>query len=412
VSRPTAPGPASAREFGRRRAVVAVVVVVLLACVVWLTQRGGGTSGTGSTGSTRQRAGASTTSSASSASTLAPAHGTAEGGNVYAADGAGMLSPAVEGALYRVYVPNSDDSSVDVIDPSTRRVVDHFAVGRNPQHVVPAWDLKTLYVTNDRANSLTPVDPRTGRPSGPAIAVDDPYNMYFTPDGTRSIVVAEARQNLDFRDAHTFELRHRLHVACPGVDHMDFSADGSYFIASCEFSGRMVKVDVASERVLGYLQIGGKPQDVKLEPQGKVFYVADMDKGGLHEIDGDTFTEVGFLPTGPETHGLYPSRDARHLYVSNRGGRANKGSISVVDFATRTVVATWKLPGGGTPDMGGVSPDGKELWLTGRRSRAVYEFDTTTGALVTKIAVGPGPHGACVWPQPGHYSLGHTGNLR
>jgi YVTN family beta-propeller protein len=398
----------SRQDAYRRRAAVAIALLVVVGGVIWLTQRGSGTNG-----APRVRAEPSTTNtSGGGPSTLPPARGTAAGGNVYAADGAGMLSPAVEGALYRVYVPNSDDSSVDVVDPTTRKVVDHFSVGRNPQHVVPSWDLKTLYVTNDRANSLTPVDPRTGKPSGPTIPVDDPYNMYFTPDGTRAIVVAEARQNLDFRDPHTFELRHRLHVACAGVDHMDFSADGSYLIASCEFSGRMVKVDVASERVLGYLQIGGKPQDVKLEPQGKVFYVADMNKGGLHEIDGESFTEVGFLPTGPEAHGLYPSRDARSLYVSNRGGRTNKGSISVVDFATRRVVATWTLPGGGTPDMGGVSPDGKELWLTGRRSSAVYAFDTTTGALIAKVRVGPGPHGACVWPQPGHYSLGHTGNLR
>jgi len=389
----------------RRRRLTALLLVLaaLAAIVVWVTQRGGDPSGP---------VRATPTTSGGGSSVPPQEGGSAVGGtNVYAHDGAGMLSDAVKGDLYRVYVPNSDDSSVDVIDPTTRKVVDHFAVGRNPQHVVPSWDLQTLYVTNDKGNSLTPIDPRTGKP-GQTIPVDDPYNLYFTPDGSRAIVVAEARQDLDFRDPHTFALRHRLHVACAGVDHMDFSADGSYLIASCEFSGRMVKIDVAQERVLGYLQVGGKPQDVKVEPAGKVFYVADMTKGGLHEIDGDSFTEIGFLPTGPEAHGLYPSRDARFLYVSNRGGRTNKGSISVVDFATRQVVATWHIPGGGTPDMGGVSPDGKELWLAGRRSRVVYAFDTTTGALLAKVPVGPGPHGACVWPQPGRYSIGHTGNMR
>ena len=331
--------------------------------------------------------------------------------NIYAATGAGMLSPAVRGVPYRIYVPNSDAGTVDVIDPATFRVVDHFAVGRNPQHVVPSWDLATLYVANDLSNSLTPLDPHTGRPAGPDIAVDDPYNMYFTPDGKEAIVVAEARQNLDFRDAHSFALLHRLHVACAGVDHMDFSADGTYLVASCEFAGLMVKVDLRTERVVAYLPVGGKPQDVKLDPAGKVFYVADMVLGGLHEIDGDSFTKIGFLPTGPETHGLYPSRDARFLYVSNRGGTQKKGSVSVVDFTTRQVMATWPIPHG-TPDMGGVSPDGAVLWLSGRRSGEVYAIDTASGRILARIAVGAGPHGVCVWPQPGRYSLGHTGVLR
>jgi YVTN family beta-propeller protein len=342
----------------------------------------------------------------------APAPGAALNRNIYAATAAGNLSPVVDGVPYRVYVPNSEADTVDVIDPATLKVVAHYRVGHNPQHVVPAWDLRTLYVANDLSNSLTPIDPRTGHPSGPDIPVDDPYNMYFTPDGRDAIVVAEARGHLDFRDPHDFRLHKRLPVACKGVDHIDFSAAGDYLIASCEFSGQLVKVDLKRQEVLGYLTTGGMPQDVKVDPAGKIFYVADMVAGGLHEIDGDSFTEVGFLPTGPETHGLYPSRDAHVMYVSNRGGLARHGSISVVDFTTRTVVATWLLPGKTTPDMGGVSPDGRTLWLAGRRNRKVYVIDTTDGRLLAQIPVGAGPHGLCVWPQPGRYSLGHTGILR
>jgi YVTN family beta-propeller protein len=332
--------------------------------------------------------------------------------NVYANDTAGALTGAALAAVPRVYVPNSDSHSVDVIDPGTMTVVDHFNVGRNPQHVVPGWDLKTLYVTNDLSNSLTPIDPTTGKVAGPTIPVDDPYNLYFTPDGSSAIVVAEAHHHLDFRDPHTFALQETVDVGCKGVDHIDFSADGSYLIATCEFSGQLLKLRLSDRKILGYLTTGGMPQDIKLDRAGRVFYVADMNAGGLHEIDGDRFIEIGFLPTGPETHGLYPSRDAKVMYVANRGGPNAKGSVSVVDFDTRQVVATWPVPGGGTPDMGGVSADGSTLWLSGRRSREVYAFDTATGALRARIPVGKGPHGLCVWPQPGTYSLGHTGILR
>jgi len=331
--------------------------------------------------------------------------------NVYAHDRRGDLAPAARSARALVYVPNSQSDTVDVIDQRTFRVVERFGVGGLPQHVVPAWDLKTLYVTNDTGNSLTPIDPRTGKPRA-AIAVTDPYNMYFTPNGRYAIVVAERLHRLDFRDAHTFALHHSLSVPCFGVDHMDFSADGRYLIASCEFSGQLVKVDVQAERVVNTMTLpdgpGGMPQDVKLSPDGTVFYVADLRANGVWLVDGTRLKTIGFLHTGAGAHGLYPSRNGTELYVSNR----NDGSVSVISFRTRKVVATWRIPGGGSPDMGGVSADGKVLWLSGRYSGVVYALSTADGRLLARIPVGSGPHGLCVWPQPGRYSLGHTGNLR
>jgi YVTN family beta-propeller protein len=333
------------------------------------------------------------------------------GRSVYAYDGRNMLAPAARTALERVYVPNSGSSTVDVINPHTYRVVEHFRVGALPEHITPAYDLKTLYVTNDLGNSLTPIDPRTAKPGRP-IPVEDPYNLYFTPDGRYAIVVAERLRRLDFRDAHTFRLHHSLVVPCMGVDHLDFSANGRYLLASCEFSGRVVKVDVRHERLLGVLDLpdgsAGMPQDVKLAPDGKLFYVADMHANGLWEIDGARLEVVGFLGTGAGVHGLYPSRDARFLYATNRG----EGSISVISFKTRREIAKWRLPGGGSPDMGGVSADGKVLWLSGRYDAVVYAISTRNGRVLARIPVGRGPHGVCVWPQPGRYSLGHTGILR
>ncbi len=331
--------------------------------------------------------------------------------DVYAADRPNQLSPAVQAFPRRIYVPNSMSNTVDVIDPATMHIVNHFAVGAEPQHVVPSYDMKTLYVAADQGNSLTPIDPATGQPGAP-IPVDDPYNLYFTPDGRFAIVVAERLGRLDFRDPHTFQLVKSIAVPCSGVDHMDFSADGSYLLASCEFSSEMVKVTLGPDgpALAGKLALlaGSKPQDVKLSPDGSIFYVADMVGGGVWEIDGVTFTTVGFLPTGAGAHGLYVSRDSKDMYVSNR----DEGSVSVVDLASRTVRVKWQIPGGGSPDMGGVSADGTTLWLSGRYNSVVYALDTTTGALKGRIPVGEGPHGLCVYPQPGRFSLGHTGVFR
>jgi len=368
-----------------------------------------------------------------------------EPANLYSEIRAANLSPQAKNDLVRVYVPNLRSNDVDVIDPATNKIVNRFKVGVAPQHVVPSWDLRTLWVANNAERredgSLTPIDPSTGLP-GKSIPVDDPYNMYFTPDGKSAIVVAEAHHRLDFRDPHSMALQYSIDVPkCDGINHADFSIDGKYAIFTCEFTGAIAKIDLIHKQVASFLKLSlprlrfsesgasaglpseictsrkGMPQDIRISPDGSRFYIADMDADGLHVVDGDNFKQIGFIPIGLGTHGLYPSRDGKLLYIANRGTHAihgkrhGKGSVSVLDFATGKVVANWPIPGGGSPDMGNVSADGKSLWLSGRFDNEIYRIDTQSGA-VTKIAGGQEPHGLTVWPQPGRYSLGHTGNLR
>ena len=329
--------------------------------------------------------------------------------DLYAADRPGLLSPAVRNDRSLVYVPNFASNTVSVIDPRTYRVIRTVPVGRGPQHVVPSWDLKTLWVNNNSGNSLTPINPVTAK-FGKPVKVFDPYNLYFTPDGRYAIVMAEMRREIVFRDPHTMAVKHVLPVGCDGVNHADFSPDGRYFIVTCEFSGVLLKIDTARQKIIGRMQLPdhAMPQDIKISPDGRTWYVADMQTSGVWVLDGDRFTAQTFIPTGDGAHGLYPSRDARFLYITNRG----EGSISLLSFATGKIVAKWKIPGHASPDMGGVSADGKVLWLSGRYDREVYAISTVNGRLLARIKVGAEPHGLCVWPQPGRYSLGHTGILR
>jgi YVTN family beta-propeller protein len=360
--------------------------------------------------------------------------------NIYAATGKNALAPAAVRARPLVYVPNSRSATVTVIDPGTYRVIRSFPTGTLPQHVVPSYDLGTLWVANNEGNSLTPIDPVTGE-DGTRVPVDDPYNLYFTSDGRFAMVIAERLDRIDFRDAHDMTLVQSVPVACKGVDHLEFTLDGRYAIATCEFSGQLVKIDVGARAVVGYLNLvavasplkkltrllgvrhhdhanAPMPQDIRSSPDGTVFYVADMKDGGVFLVDPIAFVRIGFIKTGIGAHGLYPSRDGTRLYVTNRGwnttagGRHGPGSISVLDFSTQRIVERWPVPGGGSPDMGNVTADGNELWVSGRYDDEVYVFATATGTLTHRIAVGREPHGLCVWPQPGRYSLGHTGNMR
>jgi len=404
---------------------------------------------------------AQSAASGASAPAAAPAVNTVPGmppvpnpKNVYSETGAEKISSALKDDLERIYVPNLRSGDVYVVDPAAMKVIDRFKVGIGPQHIVPSWDLRTLWVTNNAEGrtdgSLTPIDPKTGKPGKP-VMVDDPYNMYATPDGKSAIVVAEARKRLDFRDPRTMAMQYSIDVpGCPGINHADFSIDGRFAIFTCEFSGTIAKIDLAERKVLGYLKLQmpstrfkekpgaprskpgqvwepgetevctvdkGMPQDIRISPDGKRFYIADMHADGVHVVDGASFKQVGFIQTGLGAHGLYPSRDGKSLYVANRGShkihgaRLGNGGVSVIDFATEKVVVRWAVPGGGSPDMGNVSADGKYLWLAARYDDVIYRFDTANGD-VKQIKVGAEPHGLTVWPQPGRYSLGHTGNLR
>ena len=357
--------------------------------------------------------------------------------NVYAA--ARAVAPQAAGDLARVYVPSGLGDTVTVIDPATKQVVARVATGRGstPQHVIPSFDLATLWVLLNKSDQVVPIDAHTGK-VGAAIPVNDPYNMYFTPDGRSAIVVAELHARLDLRDAHTMALQQSIDVpGCRGLNHADYSADLRTMVLTCEFSGTIVKVDIAARRVVGTLALATRgdgsspmtqmpdhsmtasmPQDVRLSPDGTRFYVADMLQGGLHVIDAVRFREIGFIPTGIGAHSITPSHDGTRLYIANRGSTRTRaaphgaGSVSVIDAGSGHVLTTWPVPGGGSPDMGNLTADGHELWLSGRFDAEVYVFDTVTGALTARIRVPPGPHGLTVWPLAGRFSLGHTGNMR
>lgn len=333
--------------------------------------------------------------------------------NVYAGSGVGMLSDAAKAAKPLVYVPHTTSSDVWVIDPATFAVVGKHKLGGELQHVVPSWDMTTLYATDDTGNKITPFDPKTGQP-GANIPVIDPYNMYFTPDGRSAISVAEARRQLVFYDPRTWQVQDILQTPdCAGIDHADFTPDGNTALFSCEFAGRLAVVDVVAHKLLRMIDMPTRnttmgPQDVKLSPDGSTFFIADSQQGGLWVVDRAATKVERHIPTGKGSHGIYLSRDAKQMYVTNR----LEGSVSVLDANTGAAITKWTLPGGGSPDMGNVSADGTQLWLSGRYNRAVYVLSTVDGKLLKTIPVGDGPHGLAVWPQPGRYSLGHTGITR
>jgi YVTN family beta-propeller protein len=344
--------------------------------------------------------------------TPAPTPSSARGGGIYSATTEVRLSPAVADIPARVWVPNERGGRVIVIDPVTLEIVDRLDVGAYPEHVSPSWDGQVLYVNNMNANSMSVIDPRSSKVIG-TVDTPTPYNLYFTPDGTRAIVVQdmvhgapEDENGLRFYTYPGFEELGFVPVRWAGADHLDFSADGKTIYLSCEYSGRVVVVDVATMTVTREIVVGGFPTDVRLAPDGRHLFVANQLLHGLTVIDTVTGTLVDFIKLQKGSHGLAMSRDATKLYVTNRLA----GSLSVIDIEGRNVVDTWQI--GGSPDMIAVSADGRQIWISNRWDRSVVVVDGESGAMIKSIETGAYPHGLAYWPLPGRFSLGHNGNMR
>ena len=185
-------------------------------------------------------------------------------------------------------------------------------------------------------------------------------------------------------------------LGCPGINHADFSIDGRIAIFTCEFSSTLAKIDLAGRKVLDCVQpkmpatrfaevpnaprtqagkvwepgeseictaTRGMPQDIRISPDGKRFYITDLHADGVHIVDGWSFTQVGFIHTGLGAHGLYPSRDGKRRSSPNaartrstaRAWGLGNGGVVVIDFASEEVVARWPVPGGDSLDMGNVT---------------------------------------------------------
>ncbi len=333
--------------------------------------------------------------------------------DIYAADRPNALSPVVKDFPQIAYVPNHTSNTLTEIDVKTFKVIRTIPMKAGPQHVVPSWDLKTLWVNNNAGNYLTPINPKTGI-AGKPVYVHDPYNLYFTPNGKYAVVMAESDKRIVFRDPHTMTIKKTLKVPCAGVNHADWTKDGNHFLVSCEFSGMVLwinteKMTIEKTAVLPTTyNKGPMPQDVKISPDGSTFYIADMMSNGVWTMKADAFGTFGFIKTGKAAHGIYVTRDSKTALITNRG----EGSVSVLRFSDNTLIAKWKIPGNGSPDMGGISADGTQFWVSGRYNGVVYVFDIVHGKFLRSIKVGKEPHGLAIYPQPGRYSLGHTGVFR
>ena len=255
------------------------------------------------------------------------------GGHVYAAAGPGMISPDARGVPPRLYVAHG--RAVEIVDAASLRTVGRLRTGA--AQVAASWDMRRLWATDPAGGALVPFGPGGAR--GRAVRAGAPAGLYFTPEGRSALVLAHRPHRVEVRDRRTMRRGGSVPLPC-AARYADFTSDGASLVATCTSAGALARVDVAGRRLSGTLRLpeGASPGDLRLSPDGSLFYVADSAKGGVWMVDAARLSVLGFVRTGPGARGLSVGRNARRLFV------VGAGSLTAVEFATRRVSARWPLP--------------------------------------------------------------------
>ncbi|MFQ3623115.1 MAG: YncE family protein [Acetobacteraceae bacterium] len=282
-----------------------------------------------------------------------------------------------------VYVLDSRDATVSVIDAARGEVVKRIPTLREPHHLVYTPDRSEIVLGDSAGNEFLFLDPARAEATR-SLRISNPYHLMYSPDG-RWLTVASLRRNqVDLYRADV-SLVHRL--AMPRMpSHIAWSADGRITYVTLQGTNDLVAVEAESARVLWRQPTGDTPAGIVLAAGGELL-VANMGEDNLSVIDPETGATIRRIRTGAGAHNVFPSPDGLFLYVTNRVA----GTISALDSESFAVLQSFRAPG--APDCLDFSPDGRQLWFTQRVGNRVGVLDVETGALLAQIRVGRSPHG-------------------
>ena len=283
---------------------------------------------------------------------------------------------------------NSADGTISLIDTTTYKVTGKVPVCKEPHHLMPTPDDKSVIVACAASNQLVFFDPLTGKEQKRVRNISDPYQLGHSPDGKLFVATSLRLDRVDIYDPADFRLKARLH-APRTPSHMAFDAAGDYVFITLQDSNEVMAINLKTLKKEWVMPVGPTPAGIVMTPDNRYLLVGIMGEGYVEVIDWRTQKTVKKVPTDTAAHNLHPRGDGRYYFVSNRS--VSGGSISLLDTPTLTVVETYDVPGG--PDDMEVRADGNELWATARFARRVQVIDLKTKTLKVSIPVGNSPHG-------------------
>jgi YVTN family beta-propeller protein len=287
-----------------------------------------------------------------------------------------------------VFVLNSRDASVSLIDKAKRAEISRLTVGKEPHHLYPTPDGRSLIIGNAMSDDLIYVDPVSAAIQRRVAAVDDPYQIGFSPDRRWFGVAALRLDRVDLYQHDNGELKLAKRLTLPKApSHLWFSADSSMVFVTLQDSGEIAAIALPSMEVAWKMKTGSQPAGIVVTRDDRYLLVGVMGENYVDVIDWRERKRVKRIVTGKGAHNLRGAGDGRHVFVTNRVAN----SISRIDLQTLSVVDTISVPGG--PDCMELTADGRFLWVTQRFARQVAVIDLNERRIVDTIAVGRSPHG-------------------
>ena len=291
-----------------------------------------------------------------------------------------------------IFVLNSLQADVSVIDPTTWTERERIPTGKEPHHLYLTPDEKSIVVANALADSLTFIDPRTAQVQRTVRGIVDPYHLRFSPDMQWLVTAANRLNHVDFYRWNGSELTLAQRVATAKTpSHLWIDAASRTVYSTMQDSDELVAIDIPTQKLRWRTPTGAMPADVYGSPDGRHVFVGltGSDSVQVFDISGPQPRSVQRIKTADGAHAFRAAGDGRHLFVSNRVAN----TISKIDMQAMAVVDSYPAPGG--PDCMDVSADGRYLYVTARWARKLLVIDTRERKVVQSVKVGKSPHG--VW---------------
>lgn len=291
-----------------------------------------------------------------------------------------------------IFVLNSLDASVSVVDPVTWKETKRLATGKEPHHLYMTPDEKSVIVANAFGDSLTFIDPRTAEIQRTVRGIFDPYHLRFSPDMKWFVTAANRLNHVDIYrwDGKELALAKRIPTG-KTPSHLWIDSKSSTVFVSMQDSDELVAIDLATQALKWRIKTGPLPADVYGTPDDRTVLVGMTggDSVEVYDVSAAVPKLVKTIKTGAGAHAFRAAGDKRHVFVSNRVAN----TIGKIDLQTMTLVDTYAAPGG--PDCMEVLAGGKLLMVTSRWAKKLTVIDTETKKIVRQVNVGKSPHG--VW---------------
>ena len=291
-----------------------------------------------------------------------------------------------------IFVLNSLDANVSVIDPQTWQEIKRIPTGKEPHHLYLTPDEKSLIIANALGDSLTFVDPRTAEVQRVVRNILDPYQLRFSPDMKWFVTAANRLNHVDIYrwDGKDLTLAKRIPTG-KTPSHVWVDSKSTTIYASMQDSDELVAIDLPTQTLKWRTKTGSLPADVFGTPDDRFILVGMTGGTGVevYDVSGREPQRVRVIATGEGAHAFRGAGDKRHVFVSNRVAN----TISKIDYIDMKVVESYPAPAG--PDCMDLSADGKFIYVASRWARKLTVIDTQARKVVRQVNVGKSPHG--VW---------------